>query len=126
MQMYLFTGPNPDSDGDLDADVVIHELTHGTSNRLIGNSSGLTNNMSRGMGEGWSDFYAHSVLAEPSDPINGVYAPGAYATFGLSGLGTANAYYGIRRFPKAVIAFTGGPLNRPHNPLTFADLNSGV
>jgi subtilisin-like proprotein convertase family protein len=37
---------------------------------------------------------------------------------------TANYYYGIRRFPKAVIAFTGGANNRPHNPLTFRHLNS--
>ncbi len=37
---------------------------------------------------------------------------------------TSNYYYGIRRFPKAVLAFTGGPNNRPHNPLTFADADS--
>src|SRR5690606_3067051 len=28
-------------------------------------------------------------------------------------------------FPKAVMAFTGGPGNLPHNPLTFGNLNSG-
>ncbi|MEP6946492.1 MAG: M36 family metallopeptidase [Acidobacteriota bacterium] len=124
MQMYLWSGPNPDLDGNLDAEVVIHEHTHGLSNRLHGNSSGLTTNMSRGMGEGWSDFYALSLLSEPSDPINGVYALGAYDTY----LGTPgfvnNAYYGIRRFPKAIRSFTGGPNNRPHNPLTFADVDA--
>src|SRR5690606_21643756 len=40
------------------------------------------------------------------------------------GVGTNNYYYGIRRFPKALIAFTGGPNNRPHNPLTFADIDA--
>ena len=124
MQMFIWTGPNPDFDGDLDAEVIIHELTHGLSNRLHGNSSGLTTNMAAGMGEGWGDFYAHSLLSEPTDPIEGIYTVGAYVTY----LGTTNfrgnAYYGIRRFPKAVMSFTGGPNNRPHNPLTFADADS--
>ena len=39
MQMYLWTAPNPDIDGNLDAEVVIHEVTHGTSNRLHGNGA---------------------------------------------------------------------------------------
>ncbi|MBK8465613.1 MAG: M36 family metallopeptidase [Chloracidobacterium sp.] len=125
MQMYIWTGSNPDIDGNVDADVVIHELTHGTSNRLHGNGSGLSTNMSSGMGEGWGDFYGHSLLSEPGDPINGVYTTGGYDTYlGQSGTYTNNYYYGIRRFPKAVIAFTGGPNNRPHNPLTFADADS--
>jgi hypothetical protein len=124
MQMYIWTGPTPDYDGTTDADVIIHEVTHGTSNRLHGNASGLSTNMSRGMGEGWSDFYAHTLLAEPTDPINGIYTIGGYATFLAASGYTSNYYYGIRRFPKAVIAFTGGPNNLPHNPLTFRHLNS--
>ncbi len=121
MQMYIWTGPNPDLDGNLDAEVVIHEFSHGLSNRLHGNGSGLSINMSRGMGEGWSDFYAHAMLSEPADPINGVYAMGGYDTYLGSAGFVNNYYYGIRRFPKAVKAFTGGPGNLPHNPLTFAD-----
>jgi hypothetical protein len=124
MQMYIWTAPNPDIDGNLDADVVIHELTHGTSNRLHGNGSGLSTNMSRGMGEGWGDFYGHALLSEPSDPINGIYTTASYDKYLSSDVGTNNYYYGIRRFPKAVISFTGGPNNRPHNPLTFADIDS--
>jgi hypothetical protein len=123
MQMYIWTAPNPDIDGNFDADVVIHEHTHGLSNRLHGNGSGLSTNMSRGMGEGWSDFYGHSMLSEPSDPINGIYTTGAYDTYLNGSVGTNNYYYAIRRFPKAVMAFTGGPNNRPHNPLTFADID---
>jgi hypothetical protein len=126
MQMYVWTAPSPDIDGNLDADVVIHELTHGTSNRLHNNAAGLTLNMSRGMGEGWSDFYAHCLLSEPTDPINGVYSLGGYDTYLLGGVGANNYYYGIRRFPKAVMAFTGGPNNRPHNPLTFADIDGST
>ena len=126
MQMYLWSGPTPDYDGTDDADVIIHEVTHGTSNRLHGNGSGLSTNMSGGMGEGWGDFYAHCLLSEPTDPINSIYTEGGYVTYlGASGATfNNNYYYGIRRFPKAVIAFTGGPNNRPHNPLTFADADT--
>lgn len=121
MQMYLWPGATT-FDGSLDADIVIHELTHGLSNRLHGNAGGLTTNMARGMGEGWSDFYAHSLLSEPSDPINGVYTTGGYATRNI--VGTANYYYGIRRYPKAILAATGGVNNKPHNAFTFSYLNS--
>lgn len=125
MQMYIWTGPTPDRDGTGDADIMIHEVTHGTSNRLHGNNSGLSLNISRAMGEGWSDFYAHSLLSEPTDPVNGAYALSGYALFqGFGVVGNASYYYGIRRFPKAVMAFTGGPSNRPHNPMTFADIDA--
>ena len=122
MQMYIWTAPNPDRDGDLDQDIVYHELTHGLSNRLHGNASGLGSNMSRGMGEGWGDFYAHCLLSTPADPLAGIYNVGAYS-LGSPGFLT-NYYYGIRRFPKAILSFTGGAGNLPHNPLTFADVDS--
>ncbi|MFN6963857.1 MAG: M36 family metallopeptidase [Pyrinomonadaceae bacterium] len=125
MQMYIWNGPDPDFDGDLDADIVIHELTHGLSNRLHFNSNGLSTNMARGLGEGWSDFYAHCLLSRPSDPIDGIYTIAGYATYRIQGTNfNANYYYGIRRFPKAVISATGGPFNRPFNPLTFADADA--
>jgi len=122
MQMFIWTAPTPDFDGSLDGDVVIHELTHGLSNRLHGNASGLSGlNMSRALGEGWSDFYAHAMLSEPADPINGTYALSGYARYGAVS-SFNNYYYGIRRFPKAVMAFTG-PNGMPHNPLTFNDID---
>ena len=123
MQMFLFNGPSPNIDGSLDAEIVIHEHTHGLSNRLHGNSSGLFNDMSRGMGEGWSDFYAMSMLSQPSDPIDGIYTVAAYSTYRYNG-GLNNSYYGIRRFPTAIKTSLGGPDNRPHDPLTFADIDS--
>ncbi|HQU84466.1 MAG TPA: M36 family metallopeptidase, partial [Pyrinomonadaceae bacterium] len=124
MQMFVWTGPNPDVDGNLDADVVIHEHTHGLSNRLHGNGSGLSTNMSRGMGEGWSDFYGHSLLSEASDPINAIYTTGGYDTYNISAGFTNNYYYGIRRYPKSPIGFTGGANNKPHNAFTFSYINS--
>lgn len=124
MQMYVWTGPNPDRDGTGDADIMIHEVTHGTSNRLHGNNSGLSINMSGAMGEGWGDFFAHTMLSEPTDNVGGIYALSGYALFqGFGVVGNASYYYGIRRFPKARLSATGGPNNRPHNPMTFADID---
>ena len=126
MQMFLFTnGTAPDRDGDLDANVVFHEHTHGLSNRLIGNGVGLGSVQSGGMGEGWSDLYAFLLLSKTTDTPNGIYQTGGYVTYKCCGLDTftQNYYYGIRRFPYAVKTFTGGASNRPHNPLTFADID---
>ncbi len=124
MQMYIFTGSNPDIDGALDNDVVVHEHTHGLSNRLHGNASGLVLDIARGMGEGWSDFFALSMLTTPADPVNGVYPTGTYVTYHhvSSPTFTGNNYYGIRRFPYAVKSALGAN-GKPHDPLTFADID---
>lgn len=124
MQMFVFTAPTPDRDGTVDAEIMVHEATHGVSNRLNGNADGLIDNMARAMGEGWSDFYAHALLSEPGDPIGGTYPLSGYLVLnGFGAIGTTNYYYGIRRFPKAIMSATGGPQNRPFNPLTFADID---
>ncbi len=115
MQMYVFTGPTPDIDGDLDAEIVIHEYTHGLSNRLVGGGVGISANQSQGMGEGWSDFYGLALLSEASDDVNGNYAAGGYATRQFSSL-TQNYYFGIRRYPYST--------NLLKNPLTFKDIDS--
>jgi hypothetical protein len=132
MQMFIFDAPNPDRDTSLDANVFIHELTHGTSNRLHSNGSGLGTTLSGGMGEGWGDYYAFSMLSTADEDLNGLYAMGAYVTLnftrpGVGTTGTDNYYYGIRRFPYALKTTVGGPTalrpGQPHNPLTFADMD---
>jgi subtilisin-like proprotein convertase family protein len=124
MQMFIFTGPNPDRSSGLDQEILIHELTHGTSNRLHNNGNGLNTTMSGGMGEGWSDFYALALLSKPGDNPRGVYAVGGYSTLDITAptpFGN-NYYYGIRRFPHATMS-TVGANGRPHNPVTFADID---
>jgi hypothetical protein len=123
MQMYLFTGPSPQRDGSLETDVFIHELTHGTSNRLHNNGSGLTSQQASGMGEGWSDYYARAIASTADEDVNGVYSAGNYVTY-LFGLPTYtdNYYYGIRRFPYAVKTNLGAN-GKPHNPMTFGDID---
>ncbi|MBD0325710.1 MAG: M36 family metallopeptidase, partial [Pyrinomonadaceae bacterium] len=129
MQMYIFTGPTPDRDGDLDHDIVIHELTHGTSNRLHANASGLATTQSGGMGEGWSDFYARALLSSADEDVNGIYPAGGYATKEIvtGAQANDNYYYGVRRFPYAVKTNVGGAgatrPGQPHNPLTYADID---
>jgi hypothetical protein len=121
MQMYLWNAPTPDRDGDFDAEIIVHELTHGLFGRLHNGTGGTQAGQ---MNEGNSDFFAHVLLSLDNDPINIVSTTGSYATLLLRGAGfTSNYYYGIRRFPKAVFSFTGGPNNRPHNPLTFKDID---
>ena len=93
---------------------MLHEYTHGLSNRRVGGGVGLSALQSRGMGEGWSDFYALTLLSEAGDDVNGVYAAGGYATYLLSGL-TQNYYYGIRRYPYCT--------DMTKNPLTFKDID---
>jgi Zn-dependent metalloprotease len=121
MQMYIWNQPTPDRDGDFDAEIIVHELTHGLFGRL---HNGVGGTQAGQMNEGTADFFAHVLLSNYTDPINTVSTTGSYATLLLrSSTFTSNYYYGIRRFPKAVLAFTGGPNNRPHNPLTFADID---
>lgn len=114
VQMFIFDGPSPDRDGNLDTHILIHELTHGTSIRIHG---GLTGGQARGMGEGWSDFFGLSLTAEDGDARDGIYAMSGFVT--LDGLGVPfidNYYFGIRRYPYTT------DLNR--NPLTYGDIDA--
>ena len=124
LQMFIWTGSTPDRDGALDTQVVTHEMTHGLTGRLHGNATGLSSNMARGMGEGWSDFYSLALLSEPTDSRLGTYTVGGYITYNVFPGFEANYYYGIRRFPTAVLASLG-PNGLPHNPLTWRYVNAG-
>jgi uncharacterized repeat protein (TIGR01451 family) len=114
VQMYIFNGPTPNRDGDLDAEVILHECTHGLSTRLVGGGIGITALQTDGMGEGWSDFYALSLLSEPGDDLQGNYDEGSYASYQFFGL-AENYYYGIRRYPYTT--------DLTKNPLTFKDID---
>ncbi|MFZ4575686.1 MAG: M36 family metallopeptidase, partial [Phycisphaerales bacterium] len=115
-QMYVFTGPNPDRDGGLEADIVYHEFSHGLSIRLHdGRLDG--DQQEGGMGEGWSDFFGLCLNAEPGDDFNAVYAFSPYITYFFNGSLRHNYYFGIRRFPYST--------DTSKNPLTFADIDPG-
>jgi extracellular elastinolytic metalloproteinase len=69
-RMYLWNTANPYRDGDLEAGIVIHELSHGLSIRLTGgpaNSGCLGWGESGGMGEGWGGEYHLARVGELAD-----------------------------------------------------------
>jgi len=91
MQMYIWTSPNPDRDGDLDAGIVVHEYGHGISNRLVGGRSNVNCLSNRQQpGEGLSDWWALAYTARASDTGATPRGMGTYA------LGQATNGAGIR------------------------------
>jgi uncharacterized protein (TIGR03437 family) len=109
VQMHLWSG-SPKLDSAFDQTVIIHELTHGLSNRLIGNATGLGAMQSAGMGEGWSDFLALALLAKESDDLNGAYPLAQYVS--------GNYQRGVRRYPYST--------NRSVNPLSFGKISGNT
>ncbi|KAI5121545.1 hypothetical protein M0805_002604 [Coniferiporia weirii] len=105
-RMYIWNTAQPYRDGDLEAGIVIHELSHGLSTRLTGgpaNSGCLGWGESGGMGEGWGDFLA-TVIRSTSTYSD--YAMGAWA---------ANRPTGIRNYVYS--------LNETINPSTYKTLD---
>ncbi|KAF8156604.1 Fungalysin metallopeptidase-domain-containing protein [Crassisporium funariophilum] len=60
MRMFLWDLTSPQRDGALENDIVVHENTHGVTNRMTGGGTGrcLQTTEAGGMGEGWSDAMA--------------------------------------------------------------------
>jgi len=114
MQMFIFNGPSPARDGSLDAHVVLHEYTHGLSERLVGHGAGIYALQSQGLAEGWSDFYALALTSSENDDLGANYPFAAYVSYRFYGL-NENYYYGIRRYPYST--------NLTKNPLTFKDID---
>lgn len=81
MRMFLWDYSTPLRDCAFEAGVVIHEYTHGVSNRLTGggtNTRCLTGVESGGMGEGWGDFMATAIRLKPNDTRETDYSMGAW------------------------------------------------
>jgi hypothetical protein len=101
-QFYLFTDPPfRFRDSAFDPDVVVHELVHGLTSRMIGNAVDFfcfEGVQSGAMSEGWSDFLALSFL---DDNVMGEWV-------------TGNPERGIRRYPYSS--------DLEENPLTYGDL----
>ncbi|KAL4252742.1 Extracellular metalloproteinase [Abortiporus biennis] len=78
MRMFLWDLTSPQRDGALENDIIVHENTHGISNRLTGGGTGrcLQQLEAGGMGEGWSDAFAEWTeqdSATVSDYVMGQY-----------------------------------------------------
>ena len=114
VEMFLWTNGADMRNSAFDNQVLLHELAHSVSLRLLG---GVSDVQSIGMSEGWSDFIALALLSRPGDNLAGVYPIGAYLAYTSSNPPFLdNYYFGIRRYPYS-IDFNA-------NPLTFADIDS--
>lgn len=110
MQIFLWKTATPKIDASYDAEVIVHEYVHGLTTRLVGgpqNVISLLGPQSAAMGEGWSDWYAMSVLSKPGDDPRASYPYGSYVTRKFN--------QGIRRFPYST--------DIKVNPVTFADID---
>ncbi|KAF0248960.1 MAG: peptidase M36 fungalysin, partial [bacterium] len=110
MQVFLWKTTSPKIDSAYDAEVIIHEYVHGLTTRLVGgpqNVVSLLGTQSAGMGEGWSDWYAMSILSKPGDDPRASYPYGSYVT--------RNFTKGIRRFAYST--------QMSVNSLTYADID---
>ena len=80
MQMYLWNAQEPLRDGDLEAGIILHEYSHGVSNRLTGGPGINCLTGDQRMGEGWSDFHGIVTLIDPAlDDPDGSRGMGTYA-----------------------------------------------
>ncbi|KZV97396.1 putative extracellular elastinolytic metallo proteinase precursor [Exidia glandulosa HHB12029] len=104
MRMYIWDITSPRRDGALENDIVVHELTHGLTNRMVGGGTGacLQTTEAGGLGEGWSD-----AMAEWTEQTSDVHD----FTMGMYVVGNGN---GIRSHPYS--------RDQGVNPLTYGDL----
>lgn len=110
LQVFLWKTATPKIDSAYDAEVIIHEYVHGLTTRLVGgpqNVISLLGTQSAGMGEGWSDWYAMSILSKPGDDPRASYPYGSYVT---------------RNFTKGIRRFAYGT-QMSVNPVTYADID---
>ncbi|TBU26936.1 Fungalysin metallopeptidase-domain-containing protein [Dichomitus squalens] len=107
MYMYLFTLTDPWRDGSLQNDIVVHENTHGLTNRMTGGGTAacLQTTESQGLGEGWSDAFAE--WTEQTNDVVLDWVTGPYVL---------NNTAGVRHYPYSTNATT--------NPFRYGDLQT--
>lgn len=107
MRMFLWDETSPERDGALENDIVVHENTHGITNRMTGGGTGrcLQTTEAGGMGEGWSDAMAD--WTEQKSVNTQDYVMGQYVV---------NDPAGIRSHPYSTSKTT--------NPLTYGSLKT--
>lgn len=111
MRMYVWNSGDAAvmRDGDFDAGIVIHEYTHGLSNRLTGGpaaSTCLSTTEAGGMGEGWGDWFATAIRLKKGDTRAKDYVMGDWS----------NGGEGIRNYPYSTSLTT--------NPLTYSTVGT--
>ncbi|KAM5541104.1 hypothetical protein V8D89_005237 [Ganoderma adspersum] len=107
MRLHLYTRSIPMRDSAFANDLVVHEATHGITNRMTGGGTGrcLQTPEARGLGEGWSD-----ALAEWTEWTNATVTDYVRAAY------LSNRPGGIRHYPYST--------NRTTNPLRYSSLRT--
>jgi len=119
MQMFEFKGPTPlpSRTSNLETLIVVHEMAHYLTNRLVGNANGLSNRQGEAMGEGWGDFLSLCMTSQKTDNFStGVFAVGGWTD--LTPNFKQNYYFSIRRYPYSA--------DMSKNPLTFKHISNNV
>ncbi|KAJ1968742.1 hypothetical protein IWQ62_001054 [Dispira parvispora] len=107
LNLYLWNKNTPYRDGGLCVDIVIHEVTHGVTSRLVGGpdvTGCLSSSISSGVAEGWSDIVALIFKIGVQNNRNQEYGIGEWASNSKS----------VRKY-----TYTS---NEKVNPLKFGDL----
>ncbi|KAF8888327.1 metalloprotease [Infundibulicybe gibba] len=112
-RLYLYYTTSPRRSAAMDNSVIVHEFTHGLTNRLTGGGTSwcLETEEARGLGEGWSDAMAEWIQLKPIPlglPLPD-YTYGEYLT---------NSAAGLRTYPYSISEIT--------NPLRYSSINTGT
>ncbi|KAI8625894.1 extracellular elastinolytic metallo proteinase [Xylariaceae sp. FL1651] len=116
MRMYLWTYSTPQRDCAFEAGVIIHEYTHGVSNRLTGGPSNvncLQTTEAGGMGEGWGDFMATAIRLKDGDTRNTDYSLGAWVYNNPAGI--RNYLYSTKLSVNPYMYVTANTYNEVHD-----------
>ncbi|KAJ1340488.1 hypothetical protein BSLG_010774 [Batrachochytrium salamandrivorans] len=108
LNLHIFTATEPHRDPALDNTVIVHELTHGLSDRLTGGAQTkmcMSKIESGGLSEGYSDMIVLIFTAKPKDTRNTRRVMGEYAE---------GDQRGSRRYPYTT--------NMKVNPLAYQDV----
>jgi len=120
--MYLWNHTDPKRDGALDTCILVHEYTHGLTNRLAGGGTALClqTKEAGGMGEGWGDAMAEWADLETDEVPDYVF--GAYAADQPGGIRTVP--YSIDHSVNPLMYSTIQQLDEVHSMLLLSALHS--
>ncbi|TRX92378.1 hypothetical protein FHL15_006764 [Xylaria flabelliformis] len=116
MRMYRWTYSTPQRDCAFEAGVILHEYTHGLSNRLTGgpaNTNCLQTTEAGGMGEGWGDFMATAIRLKQGDTRNTDYSLGAWVYNNPAGI--RNYLYSTKLSVNPYMYVTANTYNEVHD-----------
>ncbi|KAI1369752.1 extracellular elastinolytic metallo proteinase [Xylaria arbuscula] len=116
MRMYRWTYSTPQRDCAFEAGVILHEYTHGLSNRLTGgpaNVNCLNTIEAGGMGEGWGDFMATAIRLLETDTRDTDYSLGAWVYNNPEGI--RNYLYSTKLDVNPYMYITANTYNEVHD-----------